>query len=49
MASKGGYVRDNARGSRNNMNNDYRRNDRRMRDRNYDYDDEEEMMEDEAY
>lgn len=47
--SKGGYVRDNARSSRNNMNNDYRMNDRRMRDRNYDYDDEEEMMEDEAY
>ena len=47
--SKGGYVRDNARSSRNNMNNDYRMNDRRMRDRNYDYDDEEEMMEDESY
>jgi hypothetical protein len=47
--SKGGYVRENARISRNNMNNDYRMNDRRMRDRNYDYDDEEEMMEDEAY
>lgn len=58
--SRGGYVRDHegsgnhggsdyTRGSRNNMNNDYRMNDRRMRDRNYDYDDEEEMMQDEAY
>ena len=49
-----GYNRSNTdgRNRRNNMNNsenDYRMNDRRMRDRNYDYDDEEEMMEDEAY
>ena len=39
----------NRRNNMNNSENDYRMNDRRMRDRNYDYDDEEEMMEDEAY
>jgi hypothetical protein len=44
------YAKDYRRNSVNNSNNDYRRNDRRMRNQDYDdYDDEEEMMEDEAY
>lgn len=39
----------NRRNNMNNSENDYRMNDRRMHGRDYDYDDEEEMMEDEAY
>lgn len=50
--SKGGYVRDNSRSGNRGGRNDYaqdRRNDRRMRGRDYDYDDYDEMMEDESY
>ena len=43
------YARDRRNNNMNNSENDYRRNDRRMRGNDYDYDDEEEMMEDEAY